>query len=162
MDTQHYFQYIPNAFAISVKGRDSARYLQARLSNDIRLLDNQPSILAAALNHQGRALALFTIKKFGDDFMLIADGGEKEEVLSALLQFKVADQLEAQVESFLVAHTTSSFNDERYILIPEPENAPKRAGQTGSYILFQEDHKSELESALTNEPATLLLSLIHI
>jgi len=77
-----------------VQGPDAERYLQSRLSNDIRLCTERYFILAGALNSQGKVQALFRVWRDGDSFLLLSDGGDLAETREALLQFKVADRLE--------------------------------------------------------------------
>ncbi len=101
--------YYPLASVIEVSGRDAARYLQARLSNDIASLKQGENILAAALNHQGKPLALFNVYLQQErSYLLIADGPKSEKILSALLQFKVADDVQASYsEDYKVVHVTA-------------------------------------------------------
>jgi len=93
------YQY-PYPIILSVSGLDSPRYLNARLSNDIRALRTDNFLLAAALTPQGKAQAFFEVIKFKDEFILFSEGGNLDFVSSAIKQYIVADRV-----------TVSSLND---------------------------------------------------
>lgn len=86
---------------IEVEGRDSERYLNNRLSNDIkRLQAGGPAIYAAALSVQGKTEGLFLVfRKSVDSYLLIADGGDSSEILASLSRYKVADKVNFKLVS---------------------------------------------------------------
>jgi len=89
------FFHFERSFALSVSGKDSERYLSARLSNDVKKLKSGDSLLAAALTPQGRTEALFLVLKIAsDNWILSSDGGTKEEVIAAFRRYIVADRVD--------------------------------------------------------------------
>jgi folate-binding protein YgfZ len=89
------FYKIPSPVVLSVKGKDAERYLQARLTNDIRKLVEGSAMLAACLTPQGKTKALFRIYKVSNlEFLLIALGGDAAQILREFSCFIVADQVE--------------------------------------------------------------------
>jgi folate-binding protein YgfZ len=80
-----------------VSGKDARRYLNNRLSNDIRSLQPEHSIVAAALTAQGRVEGLFTVFCLADNtFLLVADGGNRQALFASLGRFIVADRVSVQ------------------------------------------------------------------
>lgn len=83
-----------SAFVFFVEGRDSTRYLQARLTNDVKKLQINSCIPAAALTAQGKIEGLFRVLKQSEtQYYLISDGGNPESQLKALSRFIVADRV---------------------------------------------------------------------
>jgi len=84
----------PRPIVVEVSGKDAERYLNNRLSNDIRQCQINHPIIAAALNPQGRVEGIFTVFRKGDGaFILVCDGGNPTEVISALSRYIVADRV---------------------------------------------------------------------
>lgn len=105
----------PLAVILEVTGRDAQRYLQSRLTNDIRALTDNTYCLAAALTPQGKTLGLFTVKRIeGDRYLLASDGGDPETIIAAVKQFLVADRVTVTNVSLLfslvhyISETTST------------------------------------------------------
>lgn len=97
--------FTPTATILSVTGRHAERYLQARLSNDVRLCSPNRSILAAALTPQGRTEALARVFKDGAGiFHLVLDGATVEALTTAIARFKVAEQVEITPNSSRILH----------------------------------------------------------
>jgi len=104
--TAYWFE-VPSAIVLRVTGRDSLRYLNARLTNDIRSLEVGNGCLAAALTPKGKVEGLFSVHKFGnEDFFLYCDGGDRAAVVSAFKRYIVADRVAVNDES----ETTSLFH----------------------------------------------------
>ena len=61
---------INNRALIRISGSDAKSFLQAQLSNDITLLNNNEIQISALCQHQGKILALFWVMKTGEDFLL--------------------------------------------------------------------------------------------
>ncbi len=90
---QHYL--FPGALFFEVRGRDAARYLNSRLSNDIRGLAVSHVLEAAVLTPQGKIEGLFRVHRVAEEsFMLVCDGGALEQVLAAFKRYLVADRVE--------------------------------------------------------------------
>lgn len=98
---------VPQAVIFHVRGAHASRYLQARLTNDIRAASQDKAVYAAALTPQGKTEALFTVfAPEKDEYILYADGGDPAEVLQALKRFLVAERVEIvdQSHDFLLFH----------------------------------------------------------
>lgn len=90
----------PSPILLGVSGKDSPRYLNARLSNDCRNLQPGMSVEAAALNAQGRIEGHFlVICKEPNTFLLLCEGGEPETVIPAFSRYIVADRVTVSNES---------------------------------------------------------------
>ena len=55
---------------ISVSGPDAFTFLQGQLSNDLRRLETEPSLLAAWCNPKGRVICLVQVTRDGDGYAL--------------------------------------------------------------------------------------------
>lgn len=100
-----------NAVIIAVSGPQAARYLQARLSNNILTLDSNHACLAAALSPQGRTEGLFAVVQNGkNEFFLYADGGNPSEILTSLRKFIVTERVDTVLLSpeQSIVHLSSS------------------------------------------------------
>ncbi len=85
---------LPSAIVLKVSGKDARRYLNSRLSNDLRAAQPGDAVRAAALTAQGRVEGLFTVfVQPSDTFYLACDAGPREEVVAALKRFIVADRV---------------------------------------------------------------------
>lgn len=75
-----------------VEGPDAERYLQGRVTQDVKSLGAARSLL---LSPQGKIQAHFLLARQKPEFfLLISDPIQEEDLRSSLLQFKVADQLD--------------------------------------------------------------------
>ncbi len=85
------------AIFLEVSGRDATRYLNARLTNDIKRLIPLNYCQAAALNPQGRTEGFFNIYKLEDGreqrYFMLCQGGDSEKVVAALKRYIVADRV---------------------------------------------------------------------
>lgn len=86
---------ISSAVVLRARGRDSKRYLNARLSNDIRSLASGSTCRAGMLTAQGKTEGLFHVIAIEEaDFLLVSDSGDATALRSALARFIVADRVE--------------------------------------------------------------------
>lgn len=84
----------PSPIVFKVTGKDARRYLNNRLSNDLRTIQASSSLVAAALTPKGRVEGVFTVYIEADDtFYLAADGGERQPLFAALGRYIVADRV---------------------------------------------------------------------
>ncbi len=101
----------PSPVVFKVTGKDARRYLNNRLSNDLRTATAGASLVAGALTPQGRVEGLYTVYVVSDDlFYLASDGGERQSLLVALGRYIVADRvsiIDCSSEA-LVGHVTSN------------------------------------------------------
>ncbi|MDH5633645.1 MAG: folate-binding protein [Gammaproteobacteria bacterium] len=79
---------------IRVSGDDAAQFLQGQLSNDIRLLDTNPTQLSAYCNPKGRVLALFRIFKTGNDYNLLLPATLAEATTRRLQMFVMRSKVD--------------------------------------------------------------------
>lgn len=92
--------HLTNAVCLQVSGKDARRYLQNRLSNDLRALEPGASTLAAALNPQGRVEGLFAVFLDAEErFFLLCDGGARQAIFSAVGRYIVADRVSIEDSS---------------------------------------------------------------
>jgi folate-binding protein YgfZ len=88
----------PKSRIFSIFGPDAERYLHNRLTQDIKKLAVGDAVESFVLTPNGRVQGSFTVLKRAGDYLLITDELESEELAeemkAAILQFKVADQLE--------------------------------------------------------------------
>ncbi len=88
------FHINSKAIILHLSGKDARRYLNARLSNDVKSLTPGNGCYAAALSPQGRAEGYFKIICLAEsEFIAICDGGEKERIISAFRRYLVADRV---------------------------------------------------------------------
>ena len=95
------FFTLPSAIILKVSGPDAPRYLNARLTNDIRkLLKPDRALLAAALTPQGRTQGLFVISgDVSSEVLLASDDGIKDDVIAAFRKYIVADRVQVADQS---------------------------------------------------------------
>ena len=111
MSLSWYLQPAPIVFKVT--GKDARRYLNNRLSNDLRAAGPGTAVLAGALTPQGRVEGLFTVYvEANDTFYLACDGGERQPLFAALGRYIVADRVsivDCSSES-LVGHILGDVN----------------------------------------------------
>lgn len=84
----------PAPIVFKVSGKDARRYLNNRLSNDLRTAAPGSSLVAGALTPQGKVEGLFVVYVVADDlFYLVSDGGDRQPLFSALGRYIVADRV---------------------------------------------------------------------
>lgn len=109
------FTKITDPIVILVQGKDSPRYLNARLTNNIKSLTPFQHCLAATLTPQGKTEGLFTVLKLPatyqfeakvsdkeynqtahnqtEQVLLVSDSANAPEVIAAFKRYIVADRL---------------------------------------------------------------------
>lgn len=79
---------------LKVVGKDSQRYLNARLSNDSRSISVGGSYEATALTAQGRIEGHFRVTCTAEnEYLLFCEGGDREGVKAAFGRYIVADRV---------------------------------------------------------------------
>lgn len=81
---------------IIVSGADAFDFLQAQLSNDLRLLDQRDELLAAWCNPKGRVICILRIRRSDDGYVLILPAELAESVLQRLTLFRFRSRVEFQ------------------------------------------------------------------
>jgi len=152
----HWFPF-REAVAFRVSGKDARRYLNSRLSNDLRSLRDGESLVAAALTAQGRVEALFSVFGSADDvFYLVSDGGDRQAVLGALTRCIVADRVSVEDISTSIAYLHMSGISSAGEIAPQPKpgcvkvsRSCSRVDEAGIDLLYigaTEDVFSEMEA----------------
>ena len=81
---------------IIVSGADAFDFLQAQLSNDLRLLDERDELLAAWCNPKGRVICILRIRRSDAGYVLILPAELAESVLQRLTLFRFRSRVEFQ------------------------------------------------------------------
>lgn len=85
---------IESAVLFQVQGKDAERYLNARLTQNIKTLLDGESREYAALSSMGKVMSYGLVKKISSqEFFLLTDGGDPEEQRKIISQFIVADRV---------------------------------------------------------------------
>jgi len=79
---------------IIVSGADAFDFLQAQLSNDLRLLDERDELLAAWCNPKGRVICILRIRRSDDGYVLILPAELAGSVLQRLTLFRFRSRVE--------------------------------------------------------------------
>ena len=97
---------------LKVTGQDAAEFLQGQLTNDIRLLESQPEMLAAWCNPKGRVIWFGTVWPIEGGFALSVPSSTADEVVRRLtlfrfrskVEFEIVDEGQSVDPAFLVEH----------------------------------------------------------
>lgn len=97
---------VSNASVFQVTGTDSQRYLNSRLTPNIRSLTAGNSVLAGALSPQGRTLGFFLVLcREVNSYLVVSEGQGSEEAYRVLTQFLAADDVSVtHLESSQIVH----------------------------------------------------------
>lgn len=123
---------IVGSVVLKVSGKDSRRYLNNRLSNDLRSISPGSSTAAAALTPQGKVEGLFSVLcEANDVFYLLCDGGVRQAIFAAVGRYVVADRVSIEDLSLnsTVTHVSGVEAEIR-------EEVASRAPE-GTYRVFQ-------------------------
>lgn len=94
-----FFVKIPARGQVRVGGPDSAAFLQNLISNDIALLEKQPSLYACFLTPQGKFLHDFFITKDNGSYLLECEGGERAgDLVKRMSPFRLRTKVEISRE----------------------------------------------------------------
>ena len=110
--------HLSQAIVCRASGKDARRYLNNRLSNDLRSLAYPDSVVAAALTAQGKTQGLYSVFATPEDgFLLACDGGVRQALFAALGKFIVADRvsLEDVSSAWILVHAIVSEGESRSI-----------------------------------------------
>jgi folate-binding protein YgfZ len=88
---------------ILVSGADAFDFLQAQLSNDLRLLDGNDRLLSAWCNPKGRVICMMTVLRHNSGYALVLPADLADSVVKRLTMFR----FRSKVEFELVAATES-------------------------------------------------------
>lgn len=120
----------PSAATLRVTGRHALKYLQNRLTNDLRpLVAGHGATLAAALTAQGKLQGLFTVlAERENSYLLVAEGGDPATLARTVGQFKVAEQVDINncSEEFAIFQLDGLNDEEISSIFPTLIAGPKK------------------------------------
>lgn len=89
---------LPGRGLLRISGGDAFQFLQNLITNDMRLLETQPSIYACLLNVQGKFLFDFFIRRGGSDYLLECEGGARlQDLVKRLSIYKLRSDVSFDV-----------------------------------------------------------------
>jgi folate-binding protein YgfZ len=83
---------------ILVSGDDAFDFLQAQLTNDLRLLDSQAQLLAAWCNPKGRVICILRVSRSDAAYRLVLPAELADPVLKRLAMFRFRSRVEFETE----------------------------------------------------------------
>jgi folate-binding protein YgfZ len=141
----------PSPVIFKVSGKDARRYLNNRLSQDLRNVSAGASLVAGALSPQGRVEGLYTVYVQANDlFYLVSDGGERQPLFAALGRYIVADRvsiIDCSAEA-LVGHVSGSALPEFGDGVTCLKHQQGRAGEVGEDFLILTDKLDDVRAML--------------
>lgn len=109
------FFHIPTPIVFEVTGQDATRYMNARLTQDVKGMKIGKGGYGAALTPQGKTQAVFSIYRLDEQrFFITCDNGDKEKVLAAFKKYIVADRVNV---------TDHSQAAQMYHILPDSQRA---------------------------------------
>jgi hypothetical protein len=82
---------------ITVSGPDAFEFLQGQLTNDLRLLDAQETLLTAWCNPKGRVICLMTVARTADGYSLAIPTDLTDDIIKRLTMFRFRSKVEFEV-----------------------------------------------------------------
>ena len=82
---------------ITVSGPDAFEFLQGQLTNDLRLLDAQKTLLTAWCNPKGRVICLMTVAKTPNGYSLAIPTDLADDIVKRLMMFRFRAKVEFEV-----------------------------------------------------------------
>ena len=83
--------------SITVSGPDAFEFLQGQLTNDLRRLDAQATLLCAWCNPKGRVICLMTVAKTADGYSLSIPTDLTEDIIKRLTMFRFRSKVEFKI-----------------------------------------------------------------
>lgn len=88
----------PDYATIRASGPDAAEFLQGQLTNDVRLLEKKEHILAAWCTPKGRVIAIVTLRKDDEDYLLTLPSELADDVVKRLTMFRFRARVTLGIE----------------------------------------------------------------
>ena len=82
---------------INVSGPDAFEFLQGQLTNDLRLLDAQATLLSAWCNPKGRVICLMTVARTADGYSLSIPTDLTDDIIKRLTMFRFRSKVEFEI-----------------------------------------------------------------
>src|SRR5512137_2324325 len=92
---------LPSLGVLRIAGADAARFLQGQLTNDVLLLRDGRTQLAAYNTPQGRVIALLRLREVDDAIYALLPEELLERVYALLRRFVLRSRVELQIASEL-------------------------------------------------------------
>jgi tRNA-modifying protein YgfZ len=83
------YKKLPRAI-FSVHGKEAVQFLNGLITNDVKALEDNATMLAAFPNAQGRLLAVVRVQRIGDKFLIETEEATREKVFNNIFRFTFA------------------------------------------------------------------------
>jgi len=122
---------LSNRALLKISGSDAESFLQAQLSNDINLLDENKVQISCFCQHQGKIITLLWVMRLNEDFLLSFPADLEEKVITRLQMFVIMSDVKIenmsknyrQIGLINELHSNSySINENLSILITSKDN----------------------------------------
>jgi len=122
---------LSNRALLKISGSDAESFLQAQLSNDIGLLDDNKVQISCFCQHQGKIITMFWVMRLNEDFLLSFPTDLEEKVIARLQMFVIMSDVKIenmsknyrQIGLINELHSNSySINENLSILITSKDN----------------------------------------
>ena len=125
------FIHLSDRALLKISGTDAESFLQAQLSNDITLLEDNKVQISCFCQHQGKIIALFWVMRLKEAFLLSFPADLEEKVIARLQMFVIMSDVKIknvsenfrQIGLINESHSNSySINDNLSILIASKDD----------------------------------------
>jgi tRNA-modifying protein YgfZ len=89
----HVFEALQSRGVIALSGADARAWLDNLVTNDLALLDKQPSVFAGLLTPQGKLLFEFFVISHGDDLLIETHAASVAALIKRLTLYKLRAQI---------------------------------------------------------------------
>lgn len=132
--TKPYFVQLPNRAVIRAGGPQAHELLQNIISNDLDLLNTQPSLYACLLTPQGKFLFDFFITRDGDDYLIECEGSARAETfLKKLTMYRLRSKVDLTLED----------NKSVYVVVGSDQPSDPRHAQLGHRTFIKPDMEEQ-------------------
>ena len=87
---------LSNRALLKISGSDAESFLQAQLSNDIGLLDDNKVQISCFCQHQGKIITMFWVMRLNEDFLLSFPTDLEEKVIARLQMFVIMSDVKIE------------------------------------------------------------------
>ena len=137
---------------LKVSGGDAESFLQAQLTNDITLLENNSVQLNAYCQHQGKVISLFWVMRSEEDFLLSFPVDLAEKVITRLRMFIIISDvlIEDISEYYVQIGLINEFNSSAFIINESLSLLIENSRNTDKEINSNDDEwiKASIESKI--------------
>ena len=102
-----FYTKLENRGLIQIEGEDRRAFLQGLITNDIALLDEQPSIYACLLSPQGKFLHDFFVSRSDGVYFIECEGGERaQDLYERLKKYRLRSNVQISIEDDFSVYAT--------------------------------------------------------